>query len=488
MSSEDKTSTRVQTLNRSVSRRDFLRLAGVAGIAVAFGGTAGGLLSACGDEEAPSTTTTSANTTSSSSPSATTGTSETSGSTSVSSGPTGGRPIKVGVAAPRTGALALFAVPMEWYVSHIKEATKDGVLCGDGTTRQLDIIIRDTQSDSNRAASVTADLIQVDGVDIMTAGGSPDTVNPSADQCEALGCPGLFNQSPWQAFAYGRQIPEEGFKWTYLHDIGSEQTITNFVYMFDQVPNNKVVGMLFANDADAVAWMDPSAAPKVFAEKGYTLVTPDYYMEGAEDFTQQISVFKKEGCDIICGTNNPPSFINFWKQAYQQGYQPKLVSSGKALIFASAVEAMGDIGNGLIGEVTWHPRWPYKDSVTGWDGAQIVEDYEAVTQTQWTCALKGYALMEWVVDIFKRAANPEDKESVVEAIANSNFTNIVGHCDFTSPIDVNTWHPVKNVYKAAYSGGQWVKGTKNPYELHLCAAVEVPGFDGTLDPVQTLQY
>ncbi len=31
-------------------------------------------------------------------------------------------------------------------------------------------------------------------------------------------------------------------------------------------------GMLFQNDADYKGWMDPSAAPKVFAEKGYTLV------------------------------------------------------------------------------------------------------------------------------------------------------------------------------------------------------------------------
>ncbi len=461
--------------DRPVTRRNFLKMAGVAGATVAVGAGLGGVLAGCG-EDTSTTSAAGADTTGSSAGSETT----------VAAGGEQGRPIKVGVVAPMTGALATFAVPVDWWVAHGKEAVAGGIACPDGTTREIEVIVRDTQSDSNRAATVTADLIQVDEVDIVLASGSPDTVNPSADQAEALGCPGLYNQSPWQAFTNGRSMPEEGFQWTYMHCIGSEQTMINFTQMYDQIPNNKTVGMLFANDADAAGWMDPSAAPKIFAEKGYKLVVPDYYTPGAEDFTQQISMFKKEAArssrDVIS-----PDFTNFWKQCYQQGFQPKLVSSGKCLIFPEAIEAMGDIGLGLLGEVNWHPKYPYADSLTGMNGDQLAAEYEEKTGHQWTGALKFYALFEWTVDIFKRAANPEDKQSVVDAIKTTKFTNIVGECDFTAPVDPNSRHCSPNVVKAAYAAGQWIKGTKWPVELVLCATAEAPGAEPQAD-VQPMTY
>jgi branched-chain amino acid transport system substrate-binding protein len=448
-----------------MTRRTFLKMAGLAGATAAAGAGLGGLLAACGGEQTSTTAGGTGGTTAG----------ETGAQTTVAAGAESGRKLKVGVVAPMTGALATFAVPVDWWVAHGTEAVKGGVACADGKTREIEVLVRDTQSDSNRAATVTADLIQVDNADLVLASGSPDTVNPSADQAEALGTPGLYNQSPWQAFTNGRSMPAEGFQWTYMHCIGSEQTMINFCEMYDQIPNNKTVGMLFANDADAAGWMDPSAAPKIFSDKGYKLVVPDYYTPGAEDFTAQISKFKKEGCDIICGTNNAAEFTNFWKQCYQQGFQPKLVSSGKCLIFPEAIQAMGDIGYGLLGEVNWHPKWPYKDSLTGMDGPALAAEYEAKTGHQWTGALKFYALFEWAIDIFKRAANPEDKQSIVDAIKTTKFTNIVGECDFTAPVDANGRHVSPNVVKAAYAAGQWVKGTKWPVELVLTSVAECPG-------------
>jgi branched-chain amino acid transport system substrate-binding protein len=449
----------------AVSRRDFLKIAGAAGAAVGMGAGLGGLVAACG-EEAETTTTTAAATTTTTAASTTT----------TSAGPEAGRDLKIGVIVPQTGGLAPFATATNWAVDFLGKALKDGIVTGDGKLRKFQFVKKDTQSDSNRAATVTADLIQSDKVDIVLNSGGPDTVNPSSDTCEALGCPSLSSASVWQAFYFDRKPPEAGFKWTYATLLGSELTIACFAEMFDQIPNNKIVGMLFANDADAAGWNAKGGAPDVFRAKGYTLVEPSWYTPGAEDFTQQISEFKKGGCEIICGSNNPAEFTNFWKQCIQQGFHPKLVSSGKALLFPETLAAIGDIGYGLIGETGWHRTYPYPCSITGLSSEELATDYEAtVNQLSCTNTTGVYQLIEWAVDIFKRATNPEDKESVVEAIKTTNMVTTNGPNDFTQPVDITSpHHPVPNCTKASVCGGQWVKGDKYPFKMVICSNATAP--------------
>jgi branched-chain amino acid transport system substrate-binding protein len=457
-----------ERLGNKCSRREFLKVAGITGAAVGLSGGLGGLLAACGDGEdgtnEPATTNTSSE-----------------GTTSVSSGAEGGRALKIGVVSPQTGGLAAFAVSVNWAVDRLSTYLKDGIVGGDGKKHALEFIKKDTQSDTNRAAAVTGDLIQTDAVDIVLSAGAPDTVNPSADVCEAMGCPSLSAGSVWQAFYYDRKPPETGFTWTYGILLGSETTIINFVDMFDQIPNNKKVGMLFANDANAAGWMKPEAAPAVFKAKGYTLVEPSWYTPGAEDFTAQISQFKKAGCEIICGSNNPAEFTNFWRQSHQQGFKPKLVSTGIALMFPETLMAIGDTGNGLIGELGWHRTYPYKCTITGATAEELAVDYETkMNQMVSTNTTVMYELIEWAVDAFKRAKNPEDKMSVVDAIKTTKLVATCGPIDFTVPVDTAnaadpmTSHPVPNVVKGVCCSGQWVKGTKYPFEQVICSNVTAP--------------
>jgi len=61
---------------------------------------------------------------------------------------------------------------------------------------------------------------------------------------------------------------------------------------------------------------------------------------GTEDFSSQIAQFKKAGAEIGMGLFIPPDFTNFWKQAAQTGYMPKIATYTKALLFPQSVEAL----------------------------------------------------------------------------------------------------------------------------------------------------
>jgi branched-chain amino acid transport system substrate-binding protein len=452
---------------KNVSRRDFLKIAGVAGATIGAGAGLGGLISACGGEAetttsatAQATTTTAAATTSSSMAAEST--------TTVSAGPEAGREIKLGLVSPGTGALALFAKADDWWVDFAMKAVPDGIIGGDGKQHKITIKRADSQSDTNRASQVAGDLFSNDKVDLMMASGSPDTANPVAAQCEALGCPSIANFVPWQPFFFRSSdvTPATTFKWTYAHALGLEEISANFTAMWDQVSTNKKVGFLFANDADGQAWTATTNGifiPTVQAA-GYQYFLSDLYPVGLEDYTKYISDFKKNGCEICCGTIITPDFTNFWKQAIQQGYNPKVLTIGKALLFPQSLEATGNIAYNTTVECVWHPTWPFKDSITGKTCQELADDYTAKTGDEWTAPIGQYGKFEWAVDVFKRVTNPDDKDEIVKMISTTKLDTCLGPMDFTAPVKMGTRHPVANVYTPPVGGAQWVKGTKYNFE------------------------
>jgi len=451
--------------DRSVSRRDFLKIAGVAGATISVGAGLGGLVTACGGGETTTSATAQATTTTGA---ATTSSSVAESTTTASAGPEAGRDIKLGLVSPATGALALFAKADDWWVDFaLKTATPDGIIGGDGKKHMIQIKRADSQSDSNRASQVAGDLFNNDKVDLMMASGSPDTANPVAAQCEALGCPSIANFVPWQPFFFRSKdvTPATVFKWTYAHALGLEEIVANFLAMWDQVSTNKKVGFLFANDADGIAWTDMTQGlPPAVKAAGYQYFLSDLYPIGLEDYTKYISDFKKNGCEIVCGTIITPDFTNFWKQAIQQGFNPKVCTIGKALLFPQTLEAIGDIAYNTTCESVWHPTWPFKDSITGKTCQQLADDYTAKTNEEWTAPIGQYGKFEWAVDVFKRVTNLDDKEEIIKMVSSTKLDTCLGPMDFTAPVKMGTRHPVANVYTPPVGGGQWVKGTKYKFE------------------------
>jgi branched-chain amino acid transport system substrate-binding protein len=465
---------------REVSRREFLKVAGVSGASVGVLGALGGLVAACGGTAettttaaAPASTTTTAAAAGSSSTTAAAPAS--SSTTAASAGTETGRAIKLGLVYPKTGPLSSFAKPDEWIVSTFKKDVANGVLCGDGKLHTFDVILQDSQSQQSRASQVAGDLILNTKVDMLLASSSPDNANPVADQAESNGLPMLASFVPWQPFYNrGGKPPANPYTWTWMYHFGLEDAAQVRMALWAQLETNKKVGLLFPNDADGSAWANDKTGftPKVVAA-GYAVTQPGLHDSTAEDFTQQISEFKKNACEICSGIETPPLFTNFWKQAVQQGYNPKICTMGKALLFHETLIALGDSGIGLSDEVVWHPSFPYKSSLSGLTAQQYADLYTSETGNGWTEPLGQYGKYEWAVDIFKRMTDIEDKSQFPKVVAATKLDTIQGLVDFTLPVDPKSAHPVPNVFKIRIAAGQWVKttdGGKWPYDLVLCAA------------------
>ena len=475
----------------SCSRREFLKIVGGATAAVGIGGGVAGLVSGCGEA---ATTTTAAQATTTTAAPATTSTAAPVSSTTVSTGTEAAREVKIGVISPQTGALAVFGIADKWSSDLANKTMGDGVVLGDGKKHRITMVFRDTQSDSNRAAQVAGDLITNDKVDIIAVSGSPDTVIPAADTAEAMQAPLLSVFCPWSAFVFARGgAMDKPFKWTYGHLLGLEQVCADMGDLFAKAQTNKKVGFVAMNNSDGMAWTDPkTGAPAYLKPAGYELVVPSLYTPGAEDFTAQIGEFKKQGCEILTGAMMTPDFTNFWKQSLQQGFKPRVASMALALGFPQAAEAVGPSVYGLIGpDGSWHPTFPFKDSLTGLTCQQLADDYEKTTNSEWTGAIGGHAKVSWAVDVLTRAASVDDKEAILTAIKSSKLETILGPIDMTKPVDANPGDPAgtrphPNVTKPVMTGQQWVKGTKWPYECVVVSNLLAPTVP--VVPVQAMNY
>lgn len=419
-----------------MTRRRFIEVAGIAGAAVGLGGGLSGVLAACGSGSSPS------------------------GSASGAAG----RTIKIGMVSPVTGALAAFGEADSYCITRWKQATKAGLKTADGVTHPIQFIVRDSQSDSNRAATVAGDLITNDGVDIMMVTSTSDTVVPVADQAEALGVPCVSSDSPWQPFYFGRgATPTKPFKWTYHAFWGIETNAAFQLDMWKKIKTNKVIGAMWPNDADGLALSNAKTGqPAGWVPAGYKIVDGGRYPDGSSDFSTEIAKFKNAGAQINSGVMIPPDFVNYWRQVQQQSYKPIFCTMSKALLFPSELEAMGKIGYGLTAEVWWHPTFPFKSSLSGETCQQFADAWTAATNKQWTQPLMHYLVFEIVADTLKRTTNVESKEAIVKALAATSLDTIAGHVTFTGGGAAN---PVPNVGTTPLAGGQWVKGTKYPFDL-----------------------
>lgn len=372
-------------------------------------------------------------------------------------------PVKIGYVTPQSGPLAAFAEADKFVIDAMTK------LAGDG----IQIVVRDSQSDPNKASEAAKSLIVDEGVNLMVVASTPETTNPVSTTCEVEEVPCISTMAPWQPWYIGRQAnpgdPKSwtNFKSTFHYFWGLEDIIAVYSAMWNQLDTNKQVGGLFPNDGDGNAWGDPNVgiAPGLKANGGYVVTDPGRYQDLNDDFTAQITAFKGANTDIVTGVVIPPDFTTFWTQANQQGLKPKAVTVAKAILFPSAVEALGPLGHNLSSEVWWTPDHPFKSSLTGDSGRQVADAFTKFSGRPWTQPIGFvYSLFEVALDVLKRTADASDPDAVIAAIKATNLDTLTGKVQWGT--DTSLGPVAENVCKTPLVGGQWrIRDDKKSFDL-----------------------
>lgn len=363
-----------------------------------------------------------------------------------------GGTLRIGYVSPRSGALSQIS-ESDGFVIDAVRAHLGGRLETAAGSLGIEIIEKDTQSDPNRAGDMASDLIYQDGVDMVLVGSTPDTTNPVADLCELNGVPCISDATPWQSWYFGRggRPGEKSFTYTNHFFFGSEDLLAVYTGLWAGLETNRVVGALWPNDPDGLAFADPEHGfPPALKAAGYTLVDPGRYQNLKDDFSAEITAFRAAGAEIVTGVMLPPDLATFMTQAKQMGYTPKFVTVAKAALTPKGVASFpGGLGSGLSGEYYWGPQFPFTSSLTGQGTGALCTAYSEATGNQW---LQGtgyvHALFEVALDVLKRATEVTP-EAIVAAMNATDLATCVGHVRW------GDFALAPNVAKTPVAGGQW---------------------------------
>jgi branched-chain amino acid transport system substrate-binding protein len=390
--------------------------------------------------------------------------------------------LKIGYVSPQTGPLSAFSAADNFMVEKFLASAP-------GLGLEVEVIVKDSQSNPNRAAEVAKELISRDGVNLILVASTPETTNPVCSIAEQEEIPVISTVAPWQPWFIGQQGNPgdpgswQEFDYVYHFFWGLEDNIATFMNMWNSVDTNKKVGAIWPNDGDGNAWASPDVGmPPALAAQGYELTDPGRYQNLTDDFSAQVNAFKAAGCEIMTGIPIPPDFTTFWTQAKQQGFNPKLVSVAKALLFPESVAALGDLGHNLTAEVWWSPNHPFTSSLTGESAADLAAAFEAAAGRQWTMPVGFvHALFEVAADAIARTDDPTDGDALAEAIATTNLDTVVGKVQWGR--DNVPEFARKNVSKTPLVGGQWRRKEDGTFDLVIvenAGAPEIP-LGGTLE-------
>jgi branched-chain amino acid transport system substrate-binding protein len=380
-----------------------------------------------------------------------------------------GSKIKIGYVGSLSGIRAAFGETESWTIGKMKEHLAKG-LDVDGKKYEVELVIRDNQSDPNRSASIASELVLRERCNLVLAqdGDGAIAIGELADSRHV---PTISTMVPWQGWLFPRGgSPDKGFPYTFHFFAGSDTILNTFVSLMAEVETNKKVGTLFLDNEPGKAFMDPKfGLPPMLKATGFEETAAGSFPISANDFSNAVSAFSATKPDILTGFMYPNHFIPFWNQVQQAGLKPKVCAIAAAFLFPSGVEALGNMGDGMATEVWWSPQFPYSSTITGQTAAALADAWEQEAKRQWTQPLGyGHALWEVGLAALKNSHNPLDPDAVRDSIAALNVETVIGPVNFAQS-------PVKSVAITGLAGGQWRKGTgKYPYELKVVSNAALP--------------
>ena len=371
------------------------------------------------------------------------------------------RTVKIGWVAPLTGPLASFGEANKYTVGVMQKLFGKGISVGKNTF-PVEILLKDSQSNANRGATVAQSLILDDNVDLMLVSSTPITTNPVSDVCEANGMPCIVTDVPWQAWFFGRKgNPAKPFKWTWHFFWGLEDIIAVFLDMWSQVQTNKVVGALYPNDPDGNAWADKKLGfPPVVKKAGYTTDRPRAVPRAERRLLEPDRGVQEGGGPDRHGRADPARLRHVLEAgARSRASTRRSRRSAARSSSRSTVEALGKNGVGH-GEPRCggSPGSPVSSSsLTGQTAAQHAAtwtraDRQAVDAADrlFACAVRGRGGRAQ-----RGRRTSTTRTSIVAAIKATNLNTIVGHI---------TWHSGackpgrQHRRRRKLAGGQWRQG------------------------------
>jgi branched-chain amino acid transport system substrate-binding protein len=332
---EPKTTEEGPIANKAVSRRQFLKYAGIAGAAVAVSGGLGGLLGACGDETP--TTTTGAGTT-------------------VSAGPQPPAQDKfvIGGARPISGMYSMFEQSHfgPAYKIWVDDMNAAGGINIAGKKLPVELKVYDDQSDLDNCMRLMTKLMEEDKVDWLLGPQSTAFLFAGAGLAASRGyilCSAEGGATTLEAEVAKGTLP---LFFQFLNYSNHFQ-LPVFAEILQEL-GVKTVSILYLEDLHGIEYQ--SQAQVFFATAGIQILSVTPIPFGIKDVSSIVKKWQGENPDVVCGFVYPDQYILTMQTMMQLDYNPKGYLAGPGGSTESIYNIFQGAADGIFFEGAWSPK------------------------------------------------------------------------------------------------------------------------------------
>lgn len=334
--------------------------------------------------------------------------------------------VKVGVAGPMTGALAVYGQQLK---NGAEQAVADINAKGGINGEMLVLEVGDDACDPKQAVAVANQFVNK-GVKFVAGHFCSGSSIPAS---QVYNEEGILQISPAST---NPTLTEQGFDNVFRtcgRDDIQGQYAANFV-----VDNNVAKKIAILHDKTAYGKGLADEFKKQLNARGVEEVLYEAITAGDKDFTALITKLKEAGVELIYlgGYHTEAGLIT--RQAHEQGLSAKMMS-GDALVDKQYWEITGPTGEGTL--MTFAPD-PRKSPAA----ADVVAEFKAGGYDPEGYTLYTYAAIQAYADAVKKAGST-DVEAVAQALRDGSYETVLGAIAFNDKGDVKEPKYVMYVWK-----------------------------------------
>ncbi|MEZ5802749.1 MAG: ABC transporter substrate-binding protein [Rhizobiaceae bacterium] len=357
--------------------------------------------------------------------------------------------IIIGAATAQTGGLAPYDQPaLAGFRMAIDELNAKGGL---GGKYKVNLIIKDTRSDTAQTATVAQELIDA-GAKIMITPCDADPSISAGQLTQPLGIPTLTlcGSAPVLTQAVG-----DVMFGTYPADNVQATAVADFAIS----EGKKTVYLLTSPDATYTANL-PEYFGKVFEKKGGKVVGRGTFTMGQPDFSAEVTNIKglAEKPDLIMTAAYEPDFPAFIQQLRAAGVDIPVY--GADAIGTPTIKALGSLVDGVV-----YTAAGYAEPGSKLEAFDAAFEKYAGHKPESTYEVNGYEI-GLILDAAVTTAGSDDPKAIRDAIANlKDFDGITGKITYAGTDRM----PLRPVALMRYEGGE-----QKHIETLVPAAEDVP--------------
>lgn len=331
----------------------------------------------------------------------------------------------------------LYKDSYELTIQRINEA--GGVEAGDGNTYELDMILRDDETDASKSQSIYQELIDREGVDFL--------LGPYASSVTLPASAVAANQEKPMVEGGGAspEIFAQGNKWIFgLLPTANKYALSGIDMALAQDSPAESIAILAEDDTFSQSTAE-GARGKV-EDTGLDLVVDETFPTETSDLSTNLSRVKSEGADILLLCAHQQHNIIMARQMESQDVNPDMAMGTVGSLNESFKNEVGANGDYIYGPSSWAVNAEFDDPVYGSTGdfVSAIESEYGYTPDYHNAAGAG------VIETFVTAFQQVDEVAptpVRDAIRDIEFQSLYGTIQFddTGVIDLNMlvyqWQP-----------------------------------------------